>query len=254
MEKCKKRMLIGVVAVCMIITAVLCGDFLGNEKKITAPKDEEYAENMTKPSEEQETAPETIKNSENVAEGKRNTPQSAQRQEKIAEVQIDDAVYDEEKTAPKKKTENKPQQAPAEEELTCRLSVRCDTILNNFERLDKAKTGIVPADGVIFAEKTVTVHAGESVFDILKREMKNSKIHLEFVNTPVYNSTYVEGIANLYEFDCGELSGWMYRVDGEFPKCGSSSYKIKGGEKIEWIYTCDLGRDIGGDYTKQTEG
>ena len=40
--------------------------------------------------------------------------------------------------------------------------------------------------------------------------MKKNKIHMEFENTPLYNSAYVEDIANLYEFDCGELSGWMY--------------------------------------------
>ena len=26
--------------------------------------------------------------------------------------------------------------------------------------------------------------------------------------TPIYNSAYIEGIHNLYEFDCGSLSGW----------------------------------------------
>ena len=28
--------------------------------------------------------------------------------------------------------------------------------------------------------------------------MKNSKIHMEFENTPMYNSAYIEGIGNLY--------------------------------------------------------
>lgn len=35
--------------------------------------------------------------------------------------------------------------------------------------------------------------------------------------TPAYNSAYIEGIGNLYEFDCGNLSGWMYSVNGVWP-------------------------------------
>ncbi|MBR5505365.1 MAG: DUF4430 domain-containing protein, partial [Clostridia bacterium] len=118
-------------------------------------------------------------------------------------------------------------------ELTCTLSVRCDTILSNLAWLDAEKLGIVPDDGVIYAPKTVTFCEGESVFDLLLREMKESKIHLEFEDTPIYNSAYIEGIANLYEFDCGELSGWMYKVNGIFPNYGCSRYQLKAGDRVE---------------------
>ena len=135
-----------------------------------------------------------------------------------------------------------------DKELTCTLSVRCDTILENIAWLDKEKVDIVPKDGVIFAEKAVTFYEGESVFNLLIREMKKNKIHMEFENTPIYNSAYIEGIANLYEFDCGELSGWMYKVNGWFPNYGCSRYQLKNGDKVEWVYTCDLGVDVGGYY------
>jgi hypothetical protein len=69
---------------------------------------------------------------------------------------------------------------------------------------------------------------------------------MEFSMTPIYNSNYIEGINNLYEFDAGELSGWMYKVNGWFPNYGSSRYVLKDGDVIEWVYTCDLGRDVGG--------
>ena len=130
-----------------------------------------------------------------------------------------------------------------DKELTCTLSVRCDTILQNIDWLDSEKVDIVPKDGVIFAEKTVTFYEGESVFNVLVREMKRNKIHMEFENTPIYNSAYIEGIANLYEFDCGELSGWMYKVNDWFPNYGCSRYQLKAGDRIEWVYTCDLGND-----------
>ncbi len=129
--------------------------------------------------------------------------------------------------------------------LTCTISVRCDTILKNIQWFKEEKVNIIPKDGVIFAETEVAFYEGESVFNVTLREMKKNKIHFEFVNTPVYNSAYIEGIANLYEFDCGERSGWMYKVNGWFPNYGCSRYALKQGDKIEWVYTCDLGADVG---------
>lgn len=132
---------------------------------------------------------------------------------------------------------------------TCTLSVRCDTILNNMQYLNSDKKDIIPSDGIIFAEREVVFYEDETVFNLLQREMKKNKIHMEFVNTPIYKSAYIEGIANIYELDCGELSGWMYSVNGVFPNCGSSRWKLKQGDKIEWVYTCNLGADVGGYFT-----
>lgn len=135
--------------------------------------------------------------------------------------------------------------AVGDDAYTCTLSVRCDTILENMDSLDPEKEELVPEDGVLFPETEVTFYEGESVFNILQREMKRAKVHMEFVNTPIYNSAYIEGIGNLYEFDCGELSGWMYKVDDWFPNYGCSRYQLQPGDKVEWVYTCDLGRDVG---------
>lgn len=131
---------------------------------------------------------------------------------------------------------------------TCTLSVCCDTILDNIEYLDKEKVELVPEEGVIFSTAEVTFYEGESVFNVLMREMKKAGIHMEFENTPIYNSAYIEGINNLYEFDCGELSGWMYKVNDWFPNYGCSRYALKDGDIIEWVYTCNLGIDVGGYY------
>ena len=133
-----------------------------------------------------------------------------------------------------------------DKKMHCTLSIECSTILDNMKDLDEEKVELVPEDGVIFAKKEVEFKEGESVFDVLKRETKNNKIHMEFVDTPMYNSAYIEGINNLYEFDCGNLSGWMYKVNDWFPNYGCSRYQLKDGDVVEWVYTCDLGRDVGG--------
>ena len=130
-------------------------------------------------------------------------------------------------------------------QLTCTLYVECSTILNNMDDLTEGKADWVPSDGVIYGPKTVTFSAGESVYDILQREMRNNRIHMESQFTAMYNSAYVQGINNLYEKDCGELSGWMYCVNGWYPNYGCSRYQVESGDVIEWHYTCDLGNDLG---------
>lgn len=130
--------------------------------------------------------------------------------------------------------------------LMITLSVTSRTILDNMDKFNKDKLEVLPSDGVIYKARQVTFYEGESVFDVLLREMKKNKIHMEFSMTPIYNSNYIEGIHNIYEFDCGELSGWMYKVNGWFPNYGSSRYMLKDGDVVEWVYTCDLGRDVGG--------
>ena len=125
------------------------------------------------------------------------------------------------------------------------LAVRCDMLLGNMDLLHKEKRELVPEDGVIFPAAEVAAYEGESVFHVLQREMRRARIHLEFVSTPIYNSAYIEGLHNLYEFDAGELSGWMYEVNGSFPSYGSSRYQVAPGDVIVWHYSCDLGRDLG---------
>lgn len=131
---------------------------------------------------------------------------------------------------------------------TCTISISCATILNNMDLCDPAKKDLVPADGWILQPITVTFYEGESVYNVLQRVCKQQKIHMEFEYTPIYNSAYIEGIHNLYEFDVGELSGWMYKVNEWFPNYGCSRYALKDDDVICWVYTCDLGHDVGGGY------
>ena len=110
---------------------------------------------------------------------------------------------------------------------TCTVSISCAAILENPDWLNAEKADLIPPDGVL-------------------RVCRENKIHMEFSETPVYQSAYIEGIGNLYEFDCGEGSGWMYRVNGEFPNYGCSRYTLADGDTVEWVYTCDFGADVGG--------
>ena len=153
-----------------------------------------------------------------------------------------------EKPATTEEPETTEQKQTEEQTYTCTISINCDNILKNWNMLDKSKQSCVPADGWILKEVEVEFKKGQTVFDVLKDITKKKSIQLEYSFTALYGSYYIEGIHNLYEFDCGELSGWEYCVNGKFPAFGCSKYVLKDGDKSEWKYTCDLGADVGNPY------
>ena len=140
-----------------------------------------------------------------------------------------------------------PGQQPTQTGLTCTITIRCDTILDNMDALTDGKNKYVPANGCILATSKIHFEEGETVFDVLKRACSLADLQLEYSWTPMYNSYYIEGINHLYEFDCGNESGWMYKVNEWFPNYGCSSYTLKDGDAIVWCFTCNgLGADVGG--------
>ena len=149
--------------------------------------------------------------------------------------------------APKPAASSVPTAAATEEPKTavCTLSVRCDTLAARREQLAPEIAELVPVDGVLLQSVSAEMQEGETAFSLLQRVTREKKIHLEFQKTPGTGAAYVEGIGNLYEFDGGPLSGWLYRVDGVFYPESASDHTLSPGDRVEWIYTCDLGRDVG---------
>lgn len=133
--------------------------------------------------------------------------------------------------------------APTPTEKTassCTLSITCEDLLDRLEDLPDAVRELVPADGILLAPTQVEFAEGETVFDVLQRSCKDLGIPLEFSMTPAYGSAYVEGIGNLYETDCGPLSGWSYTVGGVSPNYGCSQYALSDGDVVCWAYHCEL--------------
>lgn len=126
----------------------------------------------------------------------------------------------------------------------CTMSISCASILNRIDDFPLEKHSLLPPNGIIFEKTELEFNDGENAFELLKRICRQNKIHMEFSTTPLYNSTYIEGIGNIYEFDCGDLSGWTYKVNGIVPGYSCSEYMLNPGDDIEWLYTCDMGKDI----------
>ena len=132
--------------------------------------------------------------------------------------------------------------SPKPKNKTVTIAIRCKTAINNG--LNK-KPGFshLPSNGIILQNMKVEFNEGDTVFDILVKVTRKKGIHMEYRGSG--SNTYIEGINNLYEFDGGSNSGWMYSVNGVYPNYGVGAYKVKSSDVIKFNYTCNLGADLG---------
>lgn len=97
----------------------------------------------------------------------------------------------------------------------------------------------IPVDGMILNKVPVMISDGDTAREQLVLATKQHKLQLEYDGTG-----YVCGLGNVYEFDFGNLSGWVFRVNGETPGKGSYDVILQEGDSVEWIYSLELGKDI----------
>ncbi|NEU30989.1 DUF4430 domain-containing protein [bacterium LRH843] len=101
--------------------------------------------------------------------------------------------------------------------------------------------------GYVLQPTKVEFTPGESVWDVLKRELDRRDIDYTHSFSGEYGSVYIESIAGDGELDNVSGSGWKYNVNGTYPNYGASQYILKVGDKVEWRYTANLGVDLGED-------
>ena len=103
------------------------------------------------------------------------------------------------------------------ESETVTISIRCDAVLDNYDDLwpELQSDEFVPPDGVILPETAYVLREGDTVFDILDRAARYNRIQMEYQggDKNSFGSVYIQSIHDLYEFSCGPLSGWIYKVN-----------------------------------------
>ncbi|WP_153733078.1 DUF4430 domain-containing protein [Sporosarcina obsidiansis] len=87
------------------------------------------------------------------------------------------------------------------------------------------------------------IQDGDTVLAALIEITKKHKVQMDYRGGQGATA-YVEGMANVYEFDRGQGSGWMYRVNGIFPDRGAGVVPLMDGDQVEWLYTTNLGVDL----------
>lgn len=119
---------------------------------------------------------------------------------------------------------------------TVTMEIRCDAIcgLPGGERF--------PSDGVMMPLTAFAISENENVLELLYDAVKAYELQIEVdgVSGGAVSTAYVRGIASLYEFDFGDLSGWTYTINGERPSLGCGACPVHDGDRIVWFYSVDL--------------
>lgn len=139
----------------------------------------------------------------------------------------------EEKTEPVKTAE------PEKRQITCTVEICCDTLLSKRGELPEVMCRYIPADGVVLSPVKVKLDQGTNAYEALRQVCKAKDIALEAEYSAIYKSSYVRGIAHLYEKQAGDMSGWLYCVNNVKPNVGASRYVLEEGDTLTWCYTCD---------------
>ncbi len=86
--------------------------------------------------------------------------------------------------------------------------------------------------GTILSPTTVSFKDGDTIYDILMQAAKNKVVARGSGAT-----VYVEGIYNIFEFDYGVKSGWVFKQNGASITKSIGVIKVKDGDRIECFYT-----------------
>ena len=116
------------------------------------------------------------------------------------------------------------------------MTIRCDTVLG------KTDSELIPEDGVILPLTEFAIEEGDTAYSILTEAARTYGIQTE--TRGAEGMLYVTGIHYLYEYEFGDLSGWMYHVNGQAPSVGSDACVLHDGDLVEWLYSCEIGNDL----------
>ncbi|MBR4080751.1 MAG: DUF4430 domain-containing protein [Clostridia bacterium] len=113
---------------------------------------------------------------------------------------------------------------------TATLSIDCSAVAGRADYL--------PADGVMLPPTEFPIYEGDTAFTLLTRAARAHGLHME------HSAGYVSGLGYLYEFAHGDLSGWIYFVNGESASVGADQHRLQDGDRIDWRYTLEMGADL----------
>lgn len=222
-----------VLIIVFTLSLTACGSLKVDVPELSVPKDAvNSALNSTENKNSNEKAKESTKNKEDNSKDTKDN--------KNIENTESNSDNSSEKTTTKEEKEEKSSEDTTSN--TCTISISCKTAIDKGVN-KKPEFAHLPADGVILPTTTREFKDGDTVYDVLQQVVIDKGIHMEY--TGVGSTIYIQGIDNIYEFDGGRWSGWMYCVNDWYPNYGCGSYKVKPGDVIEWNYTCDLGEDLG---------
>lgn len=89
---------------------------------------------------------------------------------------------------------------------------------------------------------SMSVSKGSTAADLIEKAFSNAGITAVGIRDGYIKSITKDGVT-LGEFDKGDYSGWMYKINGKSPSVGITSYKLEAGDLITVYYTKDYRKD-----------
>lgn len=119
--------------------------------------------------------------------------------------------------------------------ITCTVKIECSKILENRDNFtgDVSK---LPPSGIILNTTSVTIPSGSTAYDAMVIATSKSGVSVNEKSSSF--GKYIVGFNGINEKDCGNMSGWMYSVNGSTPNMASSKYVLQNGDSIVFFYTC----------------
>lgn len=90
--------------------------------------------------------------------------------------------------------------------------------------------------------KAVSVKEGSTVYHVFTTALEGTGITYTGAESGYISSVTKDG-KTLGEFTDGKDSGWLYKVNGQLPEVGLTSYVVESGDEVLWYYTTDWTTD-----------
>ena len=100
------------------------------------------------------------------------------------------------------------------------------------------------------SQTKVTINNNTTVYDVFKKVLNDNSI--TWKESSKLGTVYIESLTRngvtLGEFDNGNLSGWMYTLNGTHPDLGVAQQFLENGDRIVFHYTDDYTKEEGSEH------
>ena len=115
--------------------------------------------------------------------------------------------------------------------------------LNPVTETVSASFSMQGPDGILIKEtKRENLKEGTTAFDLFKSVLEENRFTYEAKGSYVSSVTTPDG-EKIGEFDYGDYSGWLYKVNGRLPNVVMSAYGLSDGDEVLFYYTKDYNKD-----------
>ena len=126
------------------------------------------------------------------------------------------------------------------------------TLLGDSKHGENKQTHTLSGGGLqTWMSGSYEVRINSTVWDLMQQVQKNANGKVKFLARDSQYGTYVYGVTydgiTLSEFDNGNLSGWMYTLNGKHPEVGVAAQFLNDKDAVVFHYTDDYTKEEGSE-------